>query len=276
MLIEVRRVPEGEVRALWKDARRSDLFPSRRLFLDFFKELEGKAYLAPGGPREGWALLGKWRGGSDLHCLWFIHYRGEGFGELLRAVLEEYLTVGGQLITRMMEEGEAGAFRRAGFCPFEEIAVLEGDASSVRLPERPPGLRMRRFRPGEIGELLQVDSAAFDPLWRLDAWSFRCVSRYCRYNRVIVAEDEGRMAGYCIAGTNGYLGFIQRLGVCPSCQGRGWGSALLREQVAWMGSLGTRLFVVNTQRENLRALRAYRQAGFVREAAPRYIYRYVR
>jgi len=176
----------------------------------------------------------------------------------------------------MLEEGQAGVFREAGFVPYREIVVVEGDASGMRRPGRPSGLKLRRFRAGDLEETLLVDAAAFDPFWRLDDWHLRCISRYCLHNRVIVAESGGRLVGYCIAGTNGYCGFVQRLGVIPECQGRGWGSALLGEQVAWMGSLGTRIFIVNTQRENQRALRVYREAGFVREQAPRYIYRYVR
>jgi ribosomal protein S18 acetylase RimI-like enzyme len=190
--------------------------------------------------------------------------------------MEEYLREGEEMVTRMVDEAGAAFFEGSGFSPFQEIVLMEGDGPSMRIPAGPPPFRIRRFKADDLEGVLSVDAAAFDQFWRVDSWSVRCISRYCLYNRCVVAEEDGGVGGYSIAGTNGYGGFIQRLAVHPRFQGRGWGGALLGNQLAWMRSLGTRVYMVNTQRDNLAARATYLKAGFNRQAGPRYIYRYVR
>jgi ribosomal protein S18 acetylase RimI-like enzyme len=274
--IEVREVPEKEIGALWREARKTNLFPSRRLYREFFRELGGRAFTPADGPRQGLAIMGRWRGGSRLHCLWFISAGPGTSRELLAGAMEEYLREGEEMVTRMVDEAGAAFFEGSGFSPFQEIVLLEGDGPSMRIPAGPPPVRIRRFKADDLEGVLSVDAAAFDRFWRVDSWSVRCISRYCLYNRCVVAEEDGGVGGYSIAGTNGYGGFIQRLAVHPRFQGRGWGGALLGNQLAWMRSLGTRVYMVNTQRDNLAARATYLKAGFNRQAGPRYIYRYVR
>jgi [ribosomal protein S18]-alanine N-acetyltransferase len=166
-------------------------------------------------------------------------------------------------------------FAEAGFKPFKTILLLEGDARSIAIPRRREhDFRMRRFHPQDLEEVLRVDEAAFDAFWKLDAWNVRSISRYCDLNNFLVAEGEGGLLGYCIAGTNRYSGFIQRLAVRPEHQGRGLGKALLLRQAAWLRGKGARVFLVNTQEENLTAQRIYRETGFNRSVSQRYIYRY--
>jgi ribosomal-protein-alanine N-acetyltransferase len=166
-------------------------------------------------------------------------------------------------------------FAEAGFQPFKNILLLEGDGHTINVPHRreAPG-RLRRFRGEDLEGVLRVDASAFDQFWKLDAWSVRSISRYCDLNNVLVTEEEGEILGYCIAGTNRYCGFIQRLAVRRDQQGRGWGKALLLEQVAWLKRKGARVFLVNTQEENSTAQRMYREMGFSKSVALRHIYRY--
>lgn len=166
-------------------------------------------------------------------------------------------------------------FAEAGFSPFKNILLLEGDSHTINVPRQrsTPG-RLRHFRKEDLEEVLRVDASAFDQFWKLDAWSVRSISRYCELNNVLVTEEEGEILGYCIAGTNRYCGFIQRLAVRRDQQGRGWGKALLLEQVAWLKRKGARVFLVNTQEENSTAQRMYREMGFSKSVAPRHIYRY--
>lgn len=194
---------------------------------------------------------------------------------LLDAALEDYLPPHETLITRMLTPEAAPFFAEAGFKPFKTILLLEGDTRSIAAPRRRGHeFRVRRYRPQDLEEVLRVDEAAFDPFWKLDAWNVRSISRYCDLNSFLVAEGREGLEGYCIAGTNRYSGFIQRLAVRPEQQGQGLGMALLQRQAAWMRGKGARVFLVNTQEENVTAQRLYREAGFNRSVSQRYIYRY--
>lgn len=194
---------------------------------------------------------------------------------LLKAALDDYLPAREPLITRMLTPDDTPFFAEAGFEPFKTILLLEGDVHTVAAQRRRGrGGSFRRFRPQDLEQVLEVDGAAFDGFWKLDSWSVRSISRYCELNNFLVAEGEGGLLGYCIAGTNRYSGFIQRLAVRPENQGQGWGKALLLQQAAWLKGKGARVFLVNTQEENVTAQRVYREMGFNRSVSPRYIYRY--
>ncbi len=275
--IEIHRAGASETQRLWREVSRTNLFPSRKLYRDFFEQLGGSVYTAQGPSLLGYLVIGRWRAGSRLHSLWAVAAGPEAGRALLDAALEDYLPPREPLVTRMLAPEAAPFFAGAGFTPYKTILLLEGDARSAAAPRRAGhGFRVRRYRPPDLEEVLRVDGAAFDPFWKLDAWNLRSISRYCDLNNFLVAEGEEGLEGYCIAGTNRLSGFIQRLAVRPERQGRGLGTDLLRRQAAWARGKGARALLVNTQEENVTAQRLYRKAGFDRSVARRYIYRYER
>ncbi len=254
---------------------RTNLFPTRALYNEFFEHLEGRIYTAQDSRLMGYLIIGRWRAGSDFHSLWAIAADHDTGKVLLDFSLQDYLPPGDMIITRMLTPEAVPFFKSGGFKPFKNILLLEGDSNTISIPHRRPAPgHLRRFRKEDLEEVLRVDESAFDLFWKLDSWNVRCISRYCDLNSVMVAEEDGKLVGYCIAGTNRYCGFIQRLAVDRGHQDQGWGKALLLEQVAWLRKKGARAFLVNTQEENATAQKMYREMGFNKSVAPRHIYGY--
>jgi len=73
---------------------------------------------------------------------------------------------------------------------------------------------------------------------------------------------DHRVVGYCVTGRAGRRGYLQRLAVRPSQQGRGLGQALVADSLQWLKRRGVSSVVVNTQVENERALALYLAMGF--------------
>jgi N-acetyltransferase len=70
---------------------------------------------------------------------------------------------------------------------------------------------------------------------------------------------------YAVAGRAGRRGFLQRLAVDPTSQGRGWGAALVVDTLHWWRRRGVTDGVVNTQDDNVVARALYRRLGFREE-----------
>jgi GNAT superfamily N-acetyltransferase len=78
-----------------------------------------------------------------------------------------------------------------------------------------------------------------------------------------VARAAPGIVGYAVCGRAGHRGYVQRLAVAPSYQGRGVGAALLGDGLRWLRRWGARDALVNTQEDNDRSLRLYLRSGFV-------------
>ncbi len=83
--------------------------------------------------------------------------------------------------------------------------------------------------------------------------------------RLRVAED-GETPGviaYALTGRAGTSGYLQRLAVTPSHQGRGIGRALALDSLHWLRRHRAERALVNTQVTNDRAFGLYVSLGFV-------------
>lgn len=110
--------------------------------------------------------------------------------------------------------------------------------------------------------MLAVDHAAFDAFWRFDAPGLVDARTATPAARVRVIDD-GRVVAYAITGRSGQTGYLQRLAVHPDTAGRGLGTALVHDALAWCRRRGATSVLVNTQQANERALDLYVRLGFV-------------
>jgi GNAT superfamily N-acetyltransferase len=168
-----------------------------------------------------------------------------------------------EVLTAALTAAEQPVFHSAGFTVHERLHLLRHDLRDLRTGKRPAGFRMRRGHRWERKAILAVDHAAFDSFWRLDTVSLVEAIQATPVSRVRVAVD-GDIVGYAITGHAGDTGYLQRLAVKPSHQGRGIATALVDDALSWLRSRNATAASVNTQEANDRALLLYERTGFVR------------
>lgn len=164
-----------------------------------------------------------------------------------------------EILTAALAENERGGFIAAGFEVRDSLHLLSHD-----LGQLPPTGRtsLRRGRKAHRPAALAVDGAAFPPFWRLDDAGLTEALTATPSARFRVAVADRRVVGYAVTGRAGRRGYLQRLAVHPSCQGRGIGRDLVADSLAWLARRGSTAAVVNTQVENERALALYQAMGF--------------
>jgi GNAT superfamily N-acetyltransferase len=166
-------------------------------------------------------------------------------------------------ITAALYRADRKPFIAAGFVETERLHLLLH--TFEHLPPSPPapGFDLRRGRRRDQAEVLDVDRAAFAPIWRLDGAGLTEALSATAAVHYQVARDGPRTVGYAVCGRAGHRGYVQRLAVHPAVQGRGIGAALLSDGLRWLRRWGARDALVNTQEGNHRSLRLYQRAGFV-------------
>jgi ribosomal protein S18 acetylase RimI-like enzyme len=206
------------------------------------------------------ARLGYWRGDQRVahlspvatsplsadfvrHCLGWVRARG-------------FTSV----ITSAMPPPECEGFLGAGFEVREKLHLLVHDLEG--LPSTPRGLRRARHR--DQPAILDLDTASFDPFWRLGPDGLEDALRATPHVRFRVSgrRREGAAAGYAITGRNGTTGYLQRLAVHPAARGAGLGRALVTDALCWISRHEAGQALVNTQGDNQPALALYRACGF--------------
>jgi ribosomal protein S18 acetylase RimI-like enzyme len=208
--------------------------------------------------RGGWARIAPWRAaggvahlsvGTDLpapppavdRCL-----------ALLRAAGYE------AVVTSALSPADSLPFIDAGFGVRERLHLLSHDLSAVAEVGSPT----RRARRADRRPVLALDHAAFDRRWRLGGASgLEDALRATPVTRFRVAGGE-IPAGYAITGLAATHGYLQRVGVDPAVQRRGWGRALVGDALRWLRRRGVSRALVNTQQHNAAALRLYEGCGF--------------
>jgi ribosomal protein S18 acetylase RimI-like enzyme len=168
------------------------------------------------------------------------------------------------VITPALTYLEQQPFLTAGFTVHERLHLLRHGLADVP-PGRAPGVRLRRGRRGDRDTVLAVDGAAFDRFWRFDRTGLAAARAATPTHRYRVAAVGGRVVGYHVTGRAGHIGYLQRLAVHPDRHGRGIGTALVGDALAWCRRHGCSAVLVNTQEANQRALRLYEHLGFTPE-----------
>lgn len=202
--------------------------------------------------------LGPWRGSDQIAYL-------APLGEPRRAAIEAAvarLRARGfsRVITSAIAEPDIDQFLGLGFEEHERLHLLSHDligAASV-------GWRAtRRARPSDRARVLDIDHAAFESFWQLDAEGLSDAVSATPVSRFRVTSERGRPTGYAVFGLAGRRGYLQRLAVDPAQAGAGLGSILIRDGLHWLARRGAHSALVNTQTRNERALHVYRSHGFV-------------
>jgi ribosomal protein S18 acetylase RimI-like enzyme len=169
------------------------------------------------------------------------------------------------VITGALAPVEQRAFLAAGFAEAERLHLLPHDLSGLTAT-RSAGVRLRKARLRDRDEVLGVDHLSFPSFWQLDEGGLAdalTATPHARY-QVAVDDASGRIIGYAISGRSGRNGYLQRLAVVPSEQGRGLGRWLVVDGLRWLARWRADQCVVNTQWGNEAALGLYEAVGFRR------------
>lgn len=163
------------------------------------------------------------------------------------------------VVTPALPRFEWRPYLDVGFTVREHLHLLTHDLLDVPASSRRH--RHRRALRHDRRRVLQVDHAAFDEFWRLDAESLEEAMRATPSVRFRVASDG---TGYSLIGRAGDRGYVQRLAVIPEAQGAGLGSALVVDGLRWLKRRRVHQALVNTQTGNERAVELYERLGFRR------------
>jgi len=148
----------------------------------------------------------------------------------------------------------------SGFAHTQDIIVLDRDPSTFPKPVASAGIMIRPMLSSDLPAVVDVDAAAFAPLWQN---SLPTLERALgAAGTATVAEVGGRVVGYQITTLHSSGSHLARLAVHPAEQRRRVGYVLTREMLSWAAALGLKRVTVNTQGDNPASLALYEQLGF--------------
>ena len=127
--------------------------------------------------------------------------------------------------------------------------------------------------PNDISDLLTIEAACFEDLWRNDSVTFRDIADTHPY--FVVAELNGKVVGYQFNTQDDDQGYLVRIAVHPSFSGQGIGARLMAEAVRFFQHARVSRIMLNTQEDNYHAHRLYEWFGFVRLAQTGFVLRRV-
>jgi ribosomal protein S18 acetylase RimI-like enzyme len=146
-----------------------------------------------------------------------------------------------------------------GFQYTEDIITMRREESPIPDPLG-VDVAIRRANLEEVPQVLEIDHAAFGPMWQLSFQSLRQAARLSA--SFTVAEYNGQMVGYQLT-TQHYEGaHLARLATLPALQGMGIGGLLLGEMIKQFHRRGIDTISVNTQETNMQSRRLYERYGF--------------
>ncbi len=166
-------------------------------------------------------------------------------------------------MTPALPETAAKRFLDAGFVIHEKLHLF---SKLIHPPESNLGRSIRNSKRRDLDQILTLDRQCFDQFWRFDKRSLNRAKKATRHNTTRIIDVEGSIAGYCITGATGHIGYIQRLGVDPNQRGLGMGSDLVTDSLSWLYHRGCEKAMVNTQLSNVAAQNLYLKLGFQLES----------
>jgi ribosomal protein S18 acetylase RimI-like enzyme len=187
---------------------------------------------------------------------------GKTFERLLQAAAPALAAQGVTAIFSLTNDSWlCSALAENGFA--EEDRVV----SYARPGKQPPSgasqpAALRPIRPEDADTVLDLNAAAFEPIWRYDpaatlAWLMAS-------EHAVIAEYHGRSAGFALTSTpmDGEYAQLIRVAVHPDVQGRGIGRQLVADAIRFAFAGGYGGVSLNTQASNGIAQHLYRSLGF--------------
>jgi mycothiol synthase len=201
-------------------------------------------------------------------------------GQLLDAGLAFARTEGGHHASLWVYGADVDADALAagrGLAMERELWQMRVPLPVAGTPRLPDGVHLRAFEPGADDDTwLDINNRAFadDPDqrgWTRETLEGRMVEPWFDPNGFLVADDGGRMAGFCWTKVHPpapphephALGEIYVIGVAPEDQGRGLGRALVLAGLQHLAARGIVVGMLFVDASNTPATSLYRALGLV-------------
>jgi ribosomal-protein-alanine N-acetyltransferase len=127
------------------------------------------------------------------------------------------------------------------------------------------GIEFRAYRRSDLEAMVELDEECFAPPFR---FSRRAMQRFAEAGNawVSVAEDDGRLAGFCIVHRESAgvaeMGYVVTIDVAKPFRGRGVGERMLSYGEAWVQSWLGAGVMLHVFAENEGAIRFYERMGY--------------
>lgn len=154
--------------------------------------------------------------------------------------------------------GSRTVWEEAGFRPYRSLLLFQKPLTTVQPPVGP----IVELDDPQWLRLVEIDASAFGPFWQAELPALQEAMASASRSIVLGGSADDVLNGYAIAAVSGESGYLQRLAVDASAQGRGLGRDLTRAACAWAGHRGARRMVLNTKPDNEVAKRLYASEGF--------------
>jgi mycothiol synthase len=198
--------------------------------------------------------------------------RRTGFGSALLSALESLPAEAGLQVWSHGDQFAAREFAAArGYAAVRELLQLRRELSSDPAPDGvrlPPGVTLRPFRPGQDdGAWLELNARAFahhpeQGAWTQDDLADRVRQPWFDPEGFLLAERDGRLAGFHWTKIADGLGEVYVLGVAPQEQGGGLGMALTLAGLRYLFSRGVPAVTLYVEANNQPALALYLRLEF--------------
>lgn len=154
-----------------------------------------------------------------------------------------------------------GVWEERGFRPELELMVMECPLSAAIVETRVEGTTPYS---GPIGDLVEMDNAAFDKPWRIGRLGLEDSVATTPRSSVHVVEENEKVLGYAIVGADNRtrLAYLQRIATTPDRQGEGVGSRLLAAAKSWAVTEGCEQMLLNVNPLSTDVIDFYRRHGF--------------
>jgi len=128
-------------------------------------------------------------------------------------------------------------------------------------------ITLRGYRSGDFEAMFALDEICFSPAFRFSRGAMRKFAEAKRA-RVVVAEQAGKLVGFCIVhverGGGGRVGYVVTLDVAPEVRRSGLAKRMVMELERQVREEGAGAMVLHVSVENEGAVRFYESLGYER------------
>ncbi|MFN2107302.1 MAG: GNAT family N-acetyltransferase [Candidatus Promineifilaceae bacterium] len=151
-----------------------------------------------------------------------------------------------------------------GFEKINEVVTYSKLGTNSPRASQPDGLDIRPVRTSDLTALAEIESRAFEPLWRHSEWSLSLARQQAiSFDVAWLGESP---VGFQFSTPTLQGAHLSRITVDPVVQSCGVGSAVLAHALEGYAQRGIPLVTLNTQLDNVVSQRLYEKFGFQRSS----------